>query len=308
MGKDVLSVKDMRPDLERIIDLAIEMKKDKYRRYKEVDNRTIALIFEKPSTRTRVSFQVAMDQLGGHSIVLNPSDMQLGRGETIEDTAKVLSSYVDIIAYRAFKHQNMVELARNSSVPVINALDDLEHPVQMLADFMTIKEVKGKLSGLKLVYVGDGNNVANSLLYASAMLGVNMIASTPRDFGPDQTIFRMAKEIARENNAILNVSHDPANDVNGADVIYTDVWVSMGEEDRKDRKVRYFEGFQVNRELIARARKDYMFLHCLPAHRGLEVSEEIIDGPNSYVFQQAENRLHSEKALLLWLLNNRKFP
>ena len=305
MGKDILSVRDMQQDFEKIIDLAIDLKKERYRRYPEADNKTLAMIFEKPSTRTRVSFQVAMDQLGGHSIVLNPSDMQLGRGETIEDTARVLSSFVDVIAYRAFKHHNMVTLARNSTVPVINALDDIEHPVQMLADFMTIKEVKGKLSGLKLVYVGDGNNVTNSLLYACAILGINMIASTPQDFGPDPTIFMMAKEMAREKNAVLTISHDPANDMNGADVIYTDVWVSMGEEDRKERKERYFEGFQVNRQLIARARKDYMFLHCLPAHRGLEVSEEIIDGPNSYVFQQAENRLHSEKALLLWLLRNK---
>lgn len=292
----------MQDDLEDLIDLSIKVKRERYKRYDVADNRVLAMIFEKPSTRTRISFETAMDQLGGHSIYLNPNDMQMGRGETIHDTAKVLSGFVDAITYRAFSSRNVRELAENASVPVINALDDREHPVQMLADFMTVKENKGKLNGLKFVYIGDGNNVANSLLLASAILGVNITVSCPKGREPPAEFTEKAKEIASVKGSSVLVSHDPSTDVAGADVIYTDVWVSMGEEKERQEKEREFMDYQVTAELLSKASKDCIFLHCLPAHRGLEVSADVIDGPQSRVFQQAENRLHTEKALLLKLL------
>lgn len=302
MKRDIISVLDMKDDLEELIDLAIEVKKNRYERYKQCDNRVLGLIFEKPSTRTRISFETAMDQLGGHSIYLNPNDMQMGRGETIHDTAKVLSGFLDVIAYRAFKNENVKELARNSTIPVINALDDREHPVQIIADFMTIKEERGTLKGLNLTYVGDGNNVANSLLLASAILGVNITVSCPPGFEPPEYFVNTAKGIAETSGSQVKISHSPAEDVKNADVIYTDVWVSMGEESEKKRKEELFRDFQVNEELLSKATDKCIFLHCLPAHRGLEVSASVIDGPKSRVYQEAENRLHTEKALLLKLM------
>lgn len=304
MKRDILSVLDMKDDLDELIDLSIELKKRRYQREPRMDNRVLGLIFEKPSTRTRISFETAMDQLGGHSIYLNPNDMQMGRGETIHDTGKVLSGFVDAIAYRAFSHQNVAELAENSSVPVINALDDLEHPVQIIADFMTIKEEKGNLKGLNMVYVGDGNNVANSLLLGAAILGVNITISCPEGYEPEDRFVSKALEIASTRGSNVRVSHDPLKDVSGADVIYTDVWVSMGEEKERVEKENIFRNFQVNGALVAEAKADHIFLHCLPAHRGLEVSAEVIDGPRSRVFQQAENRLHTEKAVLLKLVGS----
>lgn len=304
MKRDIVSVLDMKDDLEDMIDLSIEVKKQRYRRYEALDNRVLALIFEKPSTRTRVSFETAMDQLGGHSIYLNPHDMQMGRGETIHDTAKVLSGFVDAIAYRAFSHENVAELAKNSTIPVINALDDREHPVQIVADFMTVKEEKGKLRGINFVYVGDGNNVANSLLLGAAILGVNITISCPEGYEPPEEFVKKAQEIASSTGSRVLVSHNPAEDVKDADVIYTDVWVSMGEEDERAKREKALKGFQVNEQLVAHAKKDYIFLHCLPAHRGSEVTAGVIDGPNSRVFQEAENRLHTEKAILIKLVKS----
>lgn len=304
MKRDIVSVTDMKDDLEELIDLAIELKKKRYERDPAMDNRVLALIFEKPSTRTRVSFETAMDQLGGHSIYLNPNDMQMGRGETIHDTAKVLSGFVDMIAYRAFSHDNVKELASNASIPVINALDDREHPVQIIADFMTVKEEKGHLKGINFVYVGDGNNVANSLLLGAAILGVNITVSCPHGYEPDEEFVKQAREIAKSTGSRVSVSHEPRKDVSGADVIYTDVWVSMGEEKERERKEKEFKKFQVNSELVSHADRDCIFLHCLPAHRGLEVAADVIDGPRSRVFQEAENRLHTEKAVLLKLLSH----
>lgn len=304
MKRDIVSVLDMKDDLEELIDLSISLKNDRYKRSREIDNRVLALIFEKPSTRTRISFETAMDQLGGHSIYLNPNDMQMGRGETIQDTAKVLSGFVDAIAYRAFKHENVVELAKNASVPVINALDDREHPVQIIADFMTVKEERKQLKGLKLVYVGDGNNVANSLLLGAAILGVNITVSCPIGYAPPEEFVNKAKEIAANTGSSVTVSHDPLNDVANADVVYTDVWVSMGEEKEKEKRERDFAGFQVTNEMMSKANSECIFLHCLPAHRGLEVAAEVIDGPRSRVFQEAENRMHTEKAVILKLVGH----
>ncbi|MCL4330481.1 MAG: ornithine carbamoyltransferase [Candidatus Thermoplasmatota archaeon] len=300
MKRDIISVADMKEDFTSIIELAMKLKRGRYDSYDDTKNRVLALIFEKPSTRTRISFEVAMRQLGGHSIYLNPNDMQMGRGETISDTAKVLSRFVDVIAYRAFENANVRELALNASVPVINALDNKEHPVQMLADFMTILERKGRLKGLKLVYVGDGNNVANSLMIAGAITGVNVTIASPKGFEPKDEFVSKAKSLS--SSARIEVTNDASTAVADADVIYTDVWISMGEEKEKERKEKAFSGFQVNSALMRKADPAAMFLHCLPAHRGLEVSADVIDGGQSFVFDEAENRLHTEKALLLKLL------
>ena len=300
MKRDIISVADMKEDFTSIIELAMKLKRGRYDSYDDTKNRVLALIFEKPSTRTRISFEVAMRQLGGHSIYLNPNDMQMGRGETISDTAKVLSRFVDVIAYRAFENANVRELALNASVPVINALDNKEHPVQMLADFMTILERKGRLKGLKLVYVGDGNNIANSLMIAGAITGVNVTIASPKGFEPKDEFVSKAKSLS--SSARIEVTNDASTAVADADVIYTDVWISMGEEKEKERKEKAFSGFQVNSALMRKADPAAMFLHCLPAHRGLEVSADVIDGGQSFVFDEAENRLHTEKALLLKLL------
>lgn len=302
MKRDIISVLDMKDDLEDIIDMSIRLKKNRYEPFHDTENRVLAMIFEKPSTRTRISFETAMIQLGGHAIYLNPNDMQIGRGETIADTAKVLSRYADVISYRAFSHDNVVELAKNASVPVINALDDREHPVQIIADFMTIKEKKGKLRGLNLVYVGDGNNMAHSLMLGAALLGVNMTLACPEGYKPREEYVDKAKEIAKGTGSKISVVTDPVEAVKDADAIYTDVWISMGDEKVKEQKEKAFKKYQVNDELVSKAPKDYIFLHCLPAHRGMEVTDSVADSVNSVIFDEAENRLHTEKALLYTLL------
>lgn len=264
--------------------------------------RTLGMIFAKPSTRTRVSFEVAMNQLGGRAIYLGWDTLQLGRGEPISDTAKTLSSYVDVLMARIFEHEKLLELARNSSVPVINGLTDLLHPCQVLADLFTILEVKDKLAGLKLAYVGDGNNVCHSLLFGASKVGMNISVASPRGYAPENRIVEDAKNQARETEAEVNIGEDPVEAVNGADVVYTDVFVSMGQEEERKQRLRDFEGFQINSELMNTAKDSAIFMHCLPAHRGEEVTAEVIDGSSSVVFQQAENRLHTEKALLDSLL------
>ena len=304
MKRDLISVLDIAFDLEEIIDLSISLKKNRYETVDIAKNRALAMIFEKPSTRTRVSFEVAMRQLGGHSIYLNPNDMQLGRGETISDTGKVLSGFVDLIAYRAFKHENVVSLADASRVPVINALDDKEHPVQIIADFMTVKEVFGDLEGRKLAYVGDGNNMANSLMLGASSLGVDISIGCPKKYIPDKEITEISKQLAKETGSDVEIVDDPSKAVENADVVYTDVWVSMGEESEREKKEKIFSKYRVDQELMDKASKNAIFLHCLPAHRGLEVTDEVIDGIHSRVFQQAENRLHTEKAVIVYLLQN----
>ncbi|MEM2116929.1 MAG: ornithine carbamoyltransferase, partial [Thermoplasmata archaeon] len=229
---------------------------------------------------------------------MSPRDMQLGRGETIEDTAKVLSRYVDAIVYRAFDHNMVVSLAKNATVPVINALDDVEHPAQIVADLMTIFEKKGKLKGLKISFIGDGNNVANSLMLGSAIVGADFYIASPKGYEIKEKYVKLAKEVAGNNSKIV-ITNDPIEAARDADVIYTDVWVSMGEESEKEKKEKAFKDYQVNISLVENAKKDFLFMHCLPAHRGLEVTSEVIDGPNSIVFDEAENRLHAQKAILL---------
>lgn len=302
MKRDIISVLDMENDLEDIIDLSIKFKKQRYQDMGQTHNRVLGMIFEKPSTRTRVSLETAMVQMGGHAIYLNPNDMQLGRGETVSDTARVLSGFVDVISYRAFKHQNVLDLAKHASVPVINALDDVEHPVQIVADFMTVKEIKHRVNGLKMAYVGDGNNMANSLMLGSAILGTDISVACPKGYEPNREITEKAKSLAKQNGSRVEVLNDPADAVSNADIIYTDVWISMGEEKLKDQKEKVFGGFQVNGELVSQANKDYIFMHCLPAHRGLEVSDDVIDSLHSVVFQEAENRLHTAKGVLYTLL------
>ena len=304
MKKDLISIADIKDELEEIIDLGLEMKRRNRiaEVYEPLKDKSMAMIFEKPSTRTRVSFEVAMTQLGGHALYLSPRDMQLGRGETIADTAKVLSRYVDAIVYRAYKHEMVVELAENASVPVINALDDIEHPCQIVADLMTIKEKKGGFRGLKLAYVGDGNNVANSLMLGAAIVGMDFYIACPEGYEPRKEIVGEARKIANETGAKIMITHDPIEAVKDADVVYTDVWVSMGDEAEKEIRLKAFKPYQVNEELVKHAKSNYIFMHCLPAHRGYEVTDDVIDSRNSVVFDEAENRLHAQKAILVRLI------
>jgi len=301
MKRDILSILDL-PDIREVLARAATLKAGQGTG-RELAGMSLAMIFEKSSTRTRVSFEVAMTQLGGHAIFLNQKDSQLGRGETIPDTARVLGRYADAIMYRAFSHANMAELARFSSVPVINALDDLEHPCQIAADLLTVQEHKGRLEGLKLAYVGDGNNVCNSLLLGAAMVGMHAAAACPPGYQPNAGLAAKAKELAAASGVRSEVLTDPVKAVEGADIVYTDTWVSMGQEEEVAQRRKTFLPYQVNGALMAKAKEDAIFMHCLPAHRGWEVTDEVMEGPHSVVFDQAENRLHAQKAILLAVLN-----
>lgn len=302
MKRDVISVLDLREDIEDILGSALELKSKNDKSGQQLKGRTLAMIFEKSSTRTRVSFEVGMLQLGGHAIFLSQKDSQLGRGETIADTAMVLSRYVDGIVYRAFSHANMEELAENASVPVINALDDLEHPCQVAADLLTIREHNKSFEGLKLAYMGDGNNVCNSLALGAALVGMDFMAATPMEYRPDAEILKSAETLARKNGVSSKVTTSPQEAAKGADIIYTDTWISMGQECEAQKKGRIMMPYQVDRGMMALANKGCLFMHCLPAHRGSEVTTDVIDGPQSVVFDQAENRMHAQKAILLKLM------
>jgi len=304
-GRNLLSPQDLSPDeIEAVLDKAVELKKKlkQGEAHEVLYGKTLGMIFAKPSTRTRVSFEVGMTQLGGHGIYLGTGDLQLGRGETIADTAKTLSRYVDAIMARLFKHDDMVELARNSSVPVINGLTDLLHPCQTLADLQTILEKKGKLKGLKLAWVGDGNNVCNSLLLGCTLVGMNISVACPKGYEPKSEIVKQAEKNAKHSGAKVEITNDPKKAVVGADVIYTDVIVSMGQDAEREKKLKDFKAYHVNAELLKHAKRDVIFMHCLPAHRGEEVAAEVIDGPHSVVFDQAENRLHAQKAVLAMVM------
>jgi len=264
--------------------------------------KTLAMIFEKPSTRTRVSFEVGMWQLGGYALYLNAADLQLGRGETIADTAQVLSRYVDGIMARVFAHQTILDLIKYSRVPVINGLSDLTHPCQGLADLFTVYEKKGRLSGLKLAYLGDGNNVAHSLLFGCSKVGMNITLACPKGYEPDPEVVSKAKEGSKKSGCEVRVTKDPKEAVKEADIVYTDVWASMGKEKEHEKMVRALKPYQVNGKLVKEAKEDYIFMHCLPAHRGEEVTDEVADSENSVIFDQAENRLHTEKAILALIM------
>jgi ornithine carbamoyltransferase len=264
--------------------------------------KTLAMIFEKPSTRTRVSFEVGMWQLGGYALYLSASDLQLGRGETIGDTAQVLSRYVDGIMARVFAHQTILDLVKYSTVPVINGLSDFTHPCQGLADLFTIYEKKGQLAGLKLAYLGDGNNVAHSLIYGCSKVGMDIGLACPKGYEPDSRVVLEGREEAKKKGRVVTLTSDPVEVVLGADIIYTDVWASMGKEKEREERVKVLKPYQVNAELVKRAKQDYIFMHCLPAHRGEEVTDEMADSKNSVIFEQAENRLHTQKALMALIM------
>lgn len=301
-GKDFLSLNDFsKEEILYLLQEAADMKNNKIQHI--FQGKTLAMIFEKSSTRTRVSFEAGMAQLGGNALFLSSKDMQLGRGETIADTAKVLSRYVDAIMIRTFEHETVEELAEHADIPVINGLTDLFHPCQALADLLTIQEVKGTFKGLKAAYIGDGNNVAHSLLIGCAKVGCDITVASPEGYEPNQEVVALAKAFAEESGAGITITNDAALAVQDADVVYTDVFTSMGQEAETKERLSIFSQYQVNSRLVSRAKADYIFLHCLPAHRGEEVAAEVIDGPNSAVFDQAENRLHVQKALLKALLS-----
>ncbi len=304
MTRHLLSVADVADRFDDLIDRAILMKQhfNSGETSRLLDGRTLAMIFEKPSTRTRVSFEVAMFQLGGHALFLSPKDLQLGRGETVEDTAKVLSRYVDAIMYRAFDHKVMRRLAGASSVPVINALDDREHPCQIVADLMTVKEHLGGFRGRRMAYLGDGNNVANSLALGCALVGMDLRIASPVGYEIHGDIKEQAEDIARDSGCEVTTGRDPIWAAEGADIVYTDVWTSMGDEAEAEARLSIFKEYQVNEHLMAKAGANAKFMHCLPAHRGQEVTDAVVDSPQSIVLDQAENRLHGQKALLVDLI------
>jgi ornithine carbamoyltransferase len=299
---EYLSVDDLSPkELSELLDLAADVKARPEAYAARLTGRSIALVFEKPSTRTRVSFEVGVVQLGAHPVVLSSSELQLGRGETIEDTGRVLSRYVDAIVLRTFEQERLEVLAGVATVPVVNSLSDFEHPCQALADVLTMRERLGGLEGRTLTYLGDGNNVAHSLLLAGAKSGMRVRVATPVGFGPIPQMVQRAEEIAAETGGSIEISTDPAVASIGADVLYTDVWASMGQEAEADERLLVFTPYQVTQSLVDAAADDVVVLHCLPAHRGQEIAADVMDGPRSAVWDQAENRLHTQKALLLRL-------
>jgi ornithine carbamoyltransferase len=306
MKKDLITIYDLtKAEIEAIIRKAAELKGMHQQgiAYRPLAGKTLAMIFEKPSTRTRVSFEVGMYQLGGHALSLSPQNTQLGRGEAIADTARVLARYVEGIMIRTFAHERVEEMARFASIPVINGLSDLLHPCQILSDIFTIWERRGKYQGLKVAYVGDGNNVANSWINGALRLGFDLWLACPPAYGPDERILSRAQ---KEGSSRIILTHDPLEAAEGAHVINTDVWASMGQEGERAEREKAFQGYQVNADLIRRARQDVMVMHCLPAHRGEEITDEVMDGPHSVVFDQAENRLHVQKAILTLLMGKGK--
>ena len=305
LKRDLISLNDLTSgEIKQLFQMTKELKlKKKAKGRLPLQGKTLVLIFEKPSLRTRVTFEVAINQLGGKAIYLSPTDIKMGIRESISDIAKNLSCWVEGIIIRAFSQKTVVELSKNASIPVINALSDLEHPCQAIADLYTILEHKGKLKGIKLAYLGDGNNVCNSLILCSAKLGVDIRVATPEGYEPKKEIVKKAKEEAKKAGSKIEILNDPKLVVKNADIVYTDVWVSMGQEKERDKRLEVFPPYQVNKRLINLAKDDCLVMHCLPAHREEEITSEVMDGPNSIIFKQAENRLHTEKAILVKLLS-----
>jgi len=300
--KHLLSISDLSTEeIISILELAEKLKDERRKGIlKEyLKNKNLAMIFELPSTRTRISFEIAMLELGGHALYLNWNDLQLGRGEPIKDTARVISRYVNAVMIRAKKHSTIEEFAKYSSVPVINGLSDLEHPCQIIADLLTIKEKKGGLSEIKIAWIGDGNNVCNSMILASAKLGMKMEIACPVGYEPNENILKIGMSAGK-----VKLTRNPKEAVLNADVIYTDVWTSMGQEGEREKRLRDFQGYQVNMELLSIA-KDAIVMHCMPAHRGEEITDEVLESDRSVVFDQAENRLHAQKAILIHLLSGK---
>jgi ornithine carbamoyltransferase len=306
MFDDFLSIHDLTLyQFSHIMDFFREIKEKPQRFRKKLQNKILAMIFEKQSLRTRVTFETGMLQLGGEAIYLSPSDIQLGTRETPYDVAKNLERWVDIIMIRTFDHKIAIDMAKATSLPVINALTDLLHPCQAMADFFTLKEKKGHVANIKLAYLGDGNNVCHSLLFAAAKAGTKMSIATPQGYEPNAAILEQAKQDGRETGFQVQITTDPSEAVQGADAVYTDVWASMGQEEEKEKRAQIFAPYQVNTDIMSKAKEEALFMHCLPAHRGEEVTDEVIDSPKSVVFDQAENRLHVQKAIMLLLLKKR---
>lgn len=306
MHKDFLSIKDLTgQEIAQIFDLSEQLKKNKTKFKDTLKGKALALIFQKPSCRTRISFEVGIYQLGGYSIYLGNEEINLGVREAIKDIGRTLSRYVDAVVIRTYAHENILELARHTNIPVINGLSDLLHPCQALSDIYSIKEKLQRLKGITLAYIGDGNNVCHCLLYGAAKVGMNIHIATPEGYGPNATIVKEAKGFAKKTGTVIQFFDQPEEAVSGAEVIYTDVWVSMGQEAEANKKKKIFKGYQVNEKLITKAKKDCLVMHCLPAHRGEEISDRVIDGRHSIVFDQAENRLHVQKAIMIKLLGER---
>jgi len=305
--KHLISIHDLTPcEINEIFKLSERLKRQNKEgvQHHLLKGKTLGMIFSKSSTRTRVSFEVGMYQLGGYALFLSSNDIQLGRGETIYDTAQVLSRYIDGIMIRTFKQSDVEDLARYGSIPVINGLTDLMHPCQILTDLFTVYEHKGELKGLKLAYVGDGNNVANSLLHGCAKVGMDIAVATPKGYECDAGIVAEAMDDAKLSGSTITLTEDPVEAVKDADVVYTDTWVSMGQEAEKEQRIKIFSPYQVNGKLFSMAKEDAIFLHCLPAYRGFEVTEEVIDGPQSVIFDEAENRLHVQKAIMALVMGD----
>jgi len=301
MKRDFLRLWDLNTDeILQLIERAVDLKKGIDSNKCPLINKSVGLLFEKPSTRTRVSFEVGIYQMGGHPVYMTPSEIQLGRGETISDTAKVLSKYLNGIVIRTYDHNRIVSFAKSADIPVINGLSNLHHPCQALADLMTIKEKKGTFLDIKVTYIGDGNNVANSLIEAAAKIGFSLIIACPEGYEPNADVVQQA----REYNSEIIIIKDPKEAVANADVIYTDVWISMGQENESQKRRQRFKEYQLNQSLLECSKKDVIIMHCLPAHRGEEITDDVIDGHNSVVFDQAENRLHTQKSLLEFLIKN----
>lgn len=306
MKKDFITIHDLSTyEFQEMMDLTEKMKKNPGKYRKVLKDKILAMIFQKPSLRTRMTFEVGMLQLGGEAVYLAPSDIQMGSREGVRDIGKNLERWVNGIMIRTFGHNIILELAESTRLPVINALTDLLHPCQAMADFFTLKEKKGHLAGLKLAYVGDGNNVCHSLMLAAAKAGTKMAVATPPGYEPKPEIVAWAREDGRDTGFELTITNDPVEAVREADAIYTDVWASMGQEAEKEARKKIFLPYQVNRELFSRARPDTYFMHCLPAHRGEEVTDEVIDSPNSVVYDQAENRLHVQKVIMMLLMGKK---
>ena len=303
--RSLLSVVDLSvEELKQVLELAEEMKKEKNlppnkQGYRDsLEGLIVGMLFEKPSTRTRISFEVAVLELGGHPLYMNVQDLQFVRGEPIKDAARVFSRYMDCLVARVFSHQDLIEFSEYGSIPVINALSDLEHPCQAVADLLTIKEKFGSLDGLKLAWVGDGNNVCNSLMLACSMSGIEMSVATPSGYEPDGEIYKQALSLGGK----IKLTHDPDEAVQDADVVYTDVWVSMGQDNEQKLRQDIFKPYQINQSLLEQASSEVIVMHCLPAHRGEEIAEDVLEGEHSVIFEQAENRLYVQKALLVFLL------
>jgi ornithine carbamoyltransferase len=306
MKKDFISIHDLTIyEFNEIMDMAAEIKEHPQRFRNKLKDKVLAMIFQKPSLRTRMTFEVGMLQLGGSAIYLSPTDSQVGTRETYSDVGKNLERWVDGIMIRTFAHQNVIDLASNTRIPVINGLSDLVHPCQAMADFFTLKEKKGDLARLKVAYVGDGNNVCHSLLFAAAKAGCQMTVAAPLGYAPKSEIVKLAQEDGRETGFSVSLTHDARQAVSEADAVYTDVWASMGQEAEKQARATIFAPFQVNESLMASAKKEAFFMHCLPAHRGEEVTDEVIDSPNSIVYDQAENRLHIQKVIMVLLMGKK---